>query len=84
MESLNPELALCGSINECNGTNTVLFPASEVSTVAASLCTFNLKCEDPNLAEIFTDFLGNLQKVDLVVEYDMKKILYKTLLIVTK
>ena len=43
-----------------------------------------LKCVDPNLAEIFKNFGGNLWKVDLVVDYSMNKILYKTLLTVTK
>ena len=36
------------------------------------------------LAELFTNFWGNFWKVYLVVDYAMKKILYKTLLIVTK
>ena len=37
MESLNPELALYGSKNECARTNIVLLPISEVSTGAVSL-----------------------------------------------
>ena len=35
--------------------------------------TFNLKCEDPNLAEIFKKYWGNLWKVDMVVDYGIKK-----------
>ena len=37
MESLNPELALYVSKNECTRTNTVLPPISELSTRAVSL-----------------------------------------------
>ena len=36
MESLNPKLALYGSINKCTRTSTVLPPISEVSTGAVS------------------------------------------------
>ena len=36
MESLSPELALYGSINECTMTKTVLPPISEVSAEAVS------------------------------------------------
>ena len=37
MESIYPELALCGSKNECARTNTVFFPISGVSDGTVSL-----------------------------------------------
>ena len=37
MESLNPELALCGSKNKWTGTKTVFSPRYEDSTGAVSL-----------------------------------------------
>ena len=37
MESIYPELALCGSQNECARTDTVFFPISEVSEGTVSL-----------------------------------------------
>ena len=37
MESLNPELSLNGSKNECGRTDTVYFPLSEVGTRAVTL-----------------------------------------------
>ena len=40
MESIYPELALCGSKNECARTDTVFFPISEVSDGTVSLKTF--------------------------------------------
>ena len=37
MESIYPELALCGSKNACAMTDTVFFPISEVSDGTVSL-----------------------------------------------
>ena len=37
MESIYPELALCVSINECAGTDTVILSISEVSEGTVSL-----------------------------------------------
>ena len=37
MKSIYPELALCGSKNECPRTETVFFPISEVSEGTVSL-----------------------------------------------
>ena len=37
MESIYPELALCGIKNECARTDTVFFPISEVSKGTVSL-----------------------------------------------
>ena len=37
MESIYPELALCGSKNECARTDTVFFPIFEVSDGTVSL-----------------------------------------------
>ena len=39
MESIFPELALCGSKNVCARTDTVFFPISEVSEGTVSLKT---------------------------------------------
>ena len=37
MESIYPELALCGSKNECGRTETVFFPISQVCTRGVTL-----------------------------------------------
>ena len=37
MESIYPELALCGSKNECARTDTVFFPISQVCTRGVTL-----------------------------------------------
>ena len=44
MESIYPELALCGSKNECARTDTVFCSISEVSKGTVSLKTFVLNC----------------------------------------
>ena len=49
MDSLNPELALYGSKNECARTKTVLPPIYEVSTGAVSLPSI---CQKLQKAEI--------------------------------
>ena len=43
MESIYPELALCGSKNECARTDTVFFPISEVSDGTVSLSNDQLQ-----------------------------------------
>ena len=64
MESIYPELALCGSKNECARTETVFSPISEVSegTVSskyAKVCNFMQGMQ--KLAQIFKR-LQNLEK----------------------
>ena len=45
MESIYPELALCGRKNKCARTDTAFLPMSEVSEGTVSCITFSFKCD---------------------------------------
>ena len=55
MESIYPDLALCGRTNECARTDTVFFPISEVSKRTVSLLMSRLE-EEKSISQSTINF----------------------------
>ena len=60
MESIYPELALCGNTKKCARTDTVFFPIAEVSEGMVSLVKFL-----ENLSKLIISFKHNTNKLKI-------------------